>query len=67
MLTPPIIAMLVITLGLPFLILLALVALTPAVSDSILTNVLFITVLSTFGILMVYEIKRVADQPPDEH
>lgn len=61
------IAVLSIALGLPFLILLALVSSGSGVSPKALTSVLNILVLSTFLILMVFEIKRLVDQPTDSH
>jgi hypothetical protein len=67
MLPRPLIAVLAITLGLPFLILLALVSSASGVSASAFTTSLTIAVLSLFLVLMVAEIKRIADQPPDQH
>jgi fatty acid desaturase len=60
------IALLAMTLGLPFLILLALVYSGSGASTDILTAVLAIVVFSTFLMLMVFEIKRLADLPSDE-
>jgi len=67
MLPRPVIAVLAITLGLPFLVLLALVSPTSGVNAGFLTSILTITVLSAFLTLMIFEIKRIADQPSDEH
>jgi len=67
MLPRPIIAVLAITLGVPFLILAALVYADSGISPSILTSALTIAVLSVFLILMIFEIKRIADLPPDSH
>ena len=61
------IAVLAIALGLPFLILLALVSSGSGVSPKALTSVLNILVLSSFVILMIFEIKRLVDQPTDGH
>jgi hypothetical protein len=55
-------AVLAIALGLPFLILLAIVSSSSGVSASVLTNALGLVVM-----LVVYEIKRIADLPPDAH
>jgi hypothetical protein len=61
------IAVLAISLGIPFLILLALVSSGSGVSSKAITSVLNITVLSAFLTLMIFEIKRIADQPSDGH
>lgn len=61
------VAVLVITLGLPFLILLAIVSSASGVSVSVFTNALGLVVLSMFLMLAVFEIKRIADLPPDSH
>jgi hypothetical protein len=60
-------AVLAIALGLPFLILLAIVSSASGVSASVFTNALGLVVMSTVLILVVYEIKRIADLPPDVH
>jgi hypothetical protein len=60
-------AVLAIALGLPFLILLAIVSSSSGVSASVLTNALGLVVMSTVLMLVVYEIKRIADLPPDVH
>ncbi len=67
MLPRPLIAVLAITLGLPFLFLLAIVSSPTGVSASAFTTPLTIAVLAIFLILMIFEIKRIADQPPDQH
>ncbi|MBD2748514.1 hypothetical protein IC232_17610 [Microvirga sp. BT688] len=58
---------LAITLGLPFLILLAIVSSASGVSASVLTSTLGLMIMSVFLMLAVYEIKRIADLPPDAH
>ena len=63
----PFLAVLAIALGLPFLILLAIVSSSSGVSASVFTNALGLVVMSTVLILVVYEIKRIADLPPDVH
>jgi hypothetical protein len=65
--SPSFLAVLAIALGLPFLILLALVSSTSGVSASVFTNALGLVVMSVFLMLVVYEIKRIADLPPDAH
>jgi hypothetical protein len=60
------IAVLAMTLGLPFLILLALVSPGSGASSDIITVVLAIAVFSTFLMLMIFEIKRLADLPSNE-
>jgi hypothetical protein len=54
-----------IALGLPFLILLALVSSASGVSASVFTNALGLVIMSVLLMLVVYEIKRIADLPPD--
>ncbi|MBQ0824568.1 hypothetical protein HPT29_023560 [Microvirga terrae] len=61
------VAVLSIALGLPFLILLALVSSASGVSASVLTNALGLVVMSVVLMLVVFEIKRIADLPPDAH
>ena len=65
MLSRPLIAVLAIVLGLPFLILLALVSSSTGVSSSVLTSALEIVAASVFLMLAVFEIKRIADLPQD--
>ena len=63
----PLVIVIGITLGVPLVLLLAIVALTPGISSSLLTAVLSLAVFSIFGTLMIYEIKRLAEQqPPNE-
>ncbi|MBL0407586.1 hypothetical protein JKG68_27080 [Microvirga aerilata] len=63
----PLLAVLAIALGLPFLILLALVSSASGVSASVFTSAIGIVVMSVFLMLVIYEIKRIADLPPDAH
>jgi hypothetical protein len=60
-------AVLAIALGLPFLILLAIVSAGSGVSASVFTTALGLVVMSVVLMLVVYEIKRIADLPPDAH
>ncbi|WP_404289081.1 hypothetical protein ACD578_23775 [Microvirga sp. RSM25] len=62
-----VLAVLAIALGLPFLILLALVSSASGVSTSVFTHALGLVIMSVFLMLVVFEIKRVADLPPDAH
>jgi hypothetical protein len=61
------IAVLGIALGFPFLILLALVSSASGVSASVFTTALGLVIMSVFLMLVVFEIKRIADLPPDAH
>jgi hypothetical protein len=62
-----VLAVLAIALGLPFLILLAIVSVGSGVSASVFTTALGLVVTSVVLMLVVYEIKRIADLPPDAH
>ena len=62
-----VIAVFAIALGLPFLILLALVSSASGVSPSVFTHALGLMIVSIFVMLVVYEIKRIVDLPPDLH
>jgi hypothetical protein len=55
-----------ITLGVPALLLIPLVGMNPGVPDGTFVNVLSILVLSAFVTAVVFEIKRLADQPSVE-
>lgn len=60
-------AVLAIALGLPFLILLALVSSASGASASVFTHAIGIMVLSAFLMLTIFEIKRVSELPTDAH
>ena len=62
-----IIGILALTLGLPFLILLAIVSSASGASASVFTSALTIMVISVFLMLVIFEIKRIADLPPDSY
>ena len=62
-----VLAVLSIALGLPFLILLALVSSASGVSPSVFTSAVGLVILSVFLMLVVYEIKRSGELPPDAH
>ena len=62
-----VLAVLAIALGLPFLILLALVSSASGVSTSVFTHALGLVIMSVFLMLVVFEIKRIADLPTDVH
>jgi hypothetical protein len=55
-----------ITLGIPALLLIPLVGLNPGVQDSTFVTVLSFLVLSAFVTAVVFEIKRLVDQPSDQ-
>ena len=63
----PFLAVLAIAVGLPFLILLALVSSASGVSASVFTSAIGLVVMSVFLMLVIFEIKRLADLPPDAH
>jgi hypothetical protein len=56
-----------ITLGIPALLLIPLVGMNPSVQDGTFATVLSFLVLSAFITAAVFEVKRLADQPSDEH
>jgi hypothetical protein len=56
-----------ITLGLPTLLLIPLVGMNPGVQDGTFVTVLSFLVLSAFITAAVFEVKRLVDQPSDEH
>ncbi|WP_114943088.1 hypothetical protein [Microvirga calopogonii] len=62
-----VLAVLSIAVGLPFLILLALVSSASGVSSSVFTSAVGLVIMSVFLMLVVYEIKRIVDLPPDAH
>jgi len=62
-----VLAVLSIAIGLPFLILLALVSSASGVSSSVFTSAVGLVIMSVFLMLVVYEIKRIVDLPPDAH
>jgi hypothetical protein len=62
-----VLAVLAIALGLPFLILLALVSSASGVSTSVFTHALGLVIMSVFLVRVVFEIERIADLPPDAH
>ncbi|MBL0403820.1 hypothetical protein JKG68_07585 [Microvirga aerilata] len=55
-----------ITLGLPALLLIPLVGLNPGVQNGMFTTVVTFLVVSAFVTAVVFEIKRLADQPSGE-
>lgn len=55
-----------ITLGIPALLLIPLVGLNPGVQDGTFTTVLTFLVVSAFVTALVFEIKRLADQPSND-
>ena len=55
-----------ITLGIPALLLIPLVGMNPGVQDGTFTTVMTFLVVSAFVTAVVFEIKRLADQPSNE-
>ncbi len=56
-----------ITLGIPALLLIPLVGMNPSVQDGTFVAILSFLVLSAFVTAAVFEVKRLVDQPSDEH
>jgi hypothetical protein len=64
--TNPIYILAAITLGIPALLLIPLVGMNPGIQDGTFTTVMTFLVVSAFVTAVVFEIKRLADQPSDE-
>ena len=64
--TNPLYILAAITLGIPALLLIPLVGINPGVQDGTFTTVMTFLVVSAFVTAVVFEIKRLADQPSDE-
>jgi hypothetical protein len=63
----PIYILAAITLGIPALLLIPLIGMNPGVEEGTLTTVLGFLLLSAFVTAVVFEIKRLVDQPADDH
>jgi hypothetical protein len=63
----PIYILAAITLGIPALLLIPLIGMNPGVQDGTFTTVVTFLVVSAFVTAVVFEIKRLVDQPSDEH
>jgi hypothetical protein len=63
--TNPIYLLAAITLGIPALAFIALVGANPAIEEGMLGTVTMFLVFSAFIVGVVFEIKRLADQPSD--
>ena len=63
----PIYILAAITLGIPALLLIPLIGMNPGVEEGSLTTVLGFLLLSAFVTAVVFEIKRLVDQPADDH
>jgi len=61
----PIYVLAAITVGIPALLLIALIGMNPSVQDGSLASILTLLIGSAFLIAAVFEIKRLADQPSD--
>jgi hypothetical protein len=62
----PIYILAAITLGIPAFLLIPLIGMNPGVQDGTFTTVVTFLVVSAFVTAVVFEIKRLADQPSDE-
>jgi hypothetical protein len=63
----PVYILAAITLGIPALLLIPLVGMNPGVQDGTFVTVLSFLVLSAFLVAVVFEVKRLADQPSDNN
>jgi hypothetical protein len=63
----PIYILAAITLGIPALLLIPLIGMNPGVEEGTCTTVLGFLLLCAFVTAVVFEIKRLVDQPSDEH
>jgi hypothetical protein len=61
----PVYILAAITLGIPALLLIPLVGMNPGVQEGTFTTVAAFLVVSAFITAAVFEIKRLADQPPE--
>jgi hypothetical protein len=61
----PIYILAAITLGIPALLLIPLIGMNPGVQEGTFTTVVTFLVVSAFVTAVVFEIKRLADQPSD--
>jgi hypothetical protein len=64
--TNPLYLLAAITLGIPALLLIPLIGMNPGIQDGTFTTVITFLVVSAFVTAVVFEIKRLADQPSDE-
>jgi hypothetical protein len=67
MLSRPVITMIAIALGLPFLILFVITASNPNISSGIVSIIVGGSIIMSFVVMFIFEIKRLADQPSDPH
>jgi hypothetical protein len=65
--TNPLYILAAITLGIPALLLIPLVGMNPGVQDNTFVTVLSFLVLSAFVTAVVFEIKRLVDQPSNQN
>ncbi len=63
----PIYLVAAITLGIPALLMVLLVGMNPAVQAGSFASILTFLVCSAFVVAVIFEIKRLADQPSDPH
>jgi hypothetical protein len=63
----PIYLIAAITLGIPALLAIPLIGMNPGIQPGAFTNVVPALVIAAFIIAAIFEIRRLADQPPDEN
>ena len=61
----PIYLLAAITLGIPALLMILLVGMNPGVQEGSFASILTFLVCSAFAVAVIFEIKRLADQPSD--
>ncbi len=61
----PIYLVAAITLGIPALLMILLVGMNPGVQEGSFASILTFLVCSAFAVAVIFEIKRLADQPSD--
>jgi len=61
----PIYLLAAITLGIPALLLIPLIGMNPGIQDGSFVSILTFLVCSAFVVAVIFEVKRLADQPSD--
>ena len=61
----PIYLLAAITLGIPALLLIPLIGMNPGIQDGFFVSILTFLVCSAFVVAVIFEVKRLADQPSD--
>jgi hypothetical protein len=62
----PVLVALAITLGFPLLAMSAVIAFNPGIVPGAFSNAVTFLVVLSFSVAALFEIKRLADQPPDQ-